>query len=205
MKKSIRKFLLINLLLAISITTTLTAIGNYYLDQKDIEAHLDALMAVSALSYDALLGDYPTKRNLHAIQTSLHRISNDTHHFSFQVWSQQGKALLHAPNAPILYPDQLKDGFSTVCVKNNRWRVFSTTNLNSGARLILTDHYATRNELRRQIAQDDLYIMLLTFPLSGLFIWIIIGRGLASLDSVAKEVSHRAPSHLEPVNLQSLP
>ena len=57
MKSSIRKFLLINLLLAITITTTLTAIGNYYLDQKDIQDHLDTLMAVSALSYQALLGD----------------------------------------------------------------------------------------------------------------------------------------------------
>ena len=57
MPTSIRKFLLINLLLAITITTTLTAIGNYYLDEKDIHEHLDIIMAISALSYQALLGD----------------------------------------------------------------------------------------------------------------------------------------------------
>lgn len=74
MKSSIRKFLLINLLLAITITTTLTAIGNYYLDQKDIQDHLDSLMAVSALSYQALLGDDLHQRPLSKIQEALETI-----------------------------------------------------------------------------------------------------------------------------------
>ena len=68
MKSSIRKFLLIYLLLAITITTTLTAIGNYYLDEKDIQEHLDTLMAVSALSYEALLGEDLYQRPLKPIQ-----------------------------------------------------------------------------------------------------------------------------------------
>ena len=85
MKLSIRKFLLINLFLAVSVTTVLTAIGNYYLDQKNI------------------------------------------------------------------------------------------------------------------------YIMLLTFPLSGVLIWLIIGRGLKSLDRVAQEVANRAPSHLEQVDIADVP
>ena len=74
MKSSIRKFLLINLLLAITITTTLTAIGNYYLDEQDIQEHLDTLMAVSALSYEALLGDDLNQRPLEKIQSSLNSI-----------------------------------------------------------------------------------------------------------------------------------
>tara|TARA_R110002126_G_scaffold273866_1_gene418688 strand:+ start:226498 stop:227643 length:1146 start_codon:yes stop_codon:yes gene_type:complete len=126
LKTSIRKFLLINLLLAISLTTFLTAIGNYYLDQKDIEEHLDTL-------------------------------------------------------------------------------IFSRLNKPSGAQLILAERYQIRNELARRITHDDIYIMLLTFPLSGLLIWIIIGRGLLSIDRVAKEVAHRAPTHLEPVSLDAIP
>lgn len=126
MKTSIRKFLLINLLLAISLTTFLTAIGNYYLDQKDIQEQLDTL-------------------------------------------------------------------------------IFSRLNNPSEARLILAERYQIRNELARRITHDDIYIMLLTFPLSGLLIWIIIGRGLLSIDRVAKEVAHRAPTHLEPVNLDAIP
>lgn len=223
MKSSIRKFLLINLLLAITITTTLTAIGNYYLDQKDIQDHLDTLMAVSALSYQALLGDDLHQRPLIKIQGALETIPQkiDAYYqkrflndqppasyldkFNFQVWSNGGKLLLHSSTAPKIPLTSEIDGFSDKNILDQNWRVFTTYNDKAGIRTVLAERYDTRNELGQRIAQDDLYIMLLTFPLSGLLIWIIIGRGLDSLDKVAEEVANRAPSHLEPVNLEEIP
>jgi two-component system sensor histidine kinase QseC len=222
-KSSIRKFLLINLLLAITITTTLTAIGNYYLDQKDIQDHLDTLMAISALSYQALLGDDLNQRPLDKIQEALETIpqkidlyykkrylneeppENYLDKFNFQVWTNGGKLILHssaAPKAPLIAET---DGFSDKKISDQNWRVFTTYNPKSSTRTVLAERYDTRNELGHRIAQDDLYIMLLTFPLSGLLIWIIIGRGLDSLDKVAIEVANRAPSHLEPVDLKEIP
>ncbi len=223
MKSSIRKFLLINLLLAITITTTLTAIGNYYLDQKDIQEHLDTLMAISALSYQALLGDDVYKRQLPQIQNALELIPHKIEHyyqrrflsdlppknyfnkFNFQVWTNGGKLLLHSSSAPKIPLTSDIDGFSDKLLNNQKWRVFTAYNDKSGTRTALAERYDTRNELGRRIAQDDLYIMLLTFPLSGLLIWIIIGRGLDSLDRVAQEVANRAPTHLDPVNLREVP
>lgn len=223
MKSSIRKFLLINLLLAITITTTLTAIGNYYLDQKDIQEHLDTLMAISALSYQALLGDDLHRRPLLKIQESLETIPQkvDAYYqhaaiedevpehyldkFNFQVWTDGGKLLLHSSKAPKIPLTADTDGFSDKMIANQKWRVFTTYNAKAGIRTVVAERYDTRNELGHRIAQDDLYIMLLTFPLSGLLIWIIIGRGLDSLERVAQEVANRAPSHLEPVDIKELP
>lgn len=223
MKSSIRKFLLINLLLAITITTTLTAIGNYYLDQKDIQDHLDTLMAISALSYQALLGDDLHQRPLTKIQDALETIpqkidayyqkrfltedlpDNYLDKFNFQVWTNGGKLLLHSSTAPKSPLTAEVDGFSDKRMADQNWRVFTTYNDKAGIRTVLAERYDTRNELGHRIAQDDLYIMLLTFPLSGLLIWIIIGRGLDSLDKVAEEVANRAPTHLEPVNLEEVP
>ena len=212
-----------NLLLAITITTTLTAIGNYYLDQKDIQEHLDTLMAISALSYQALLGDDLHQRPLLKIQDTLETIPQkvDTYYqhplledeppehyidkFNFQVWTNGGKLLLHSSSAPKIPLTSDKDGFSDKMIGNQKWRVFTTYNNKAGIRTVLAERYDTRNELGHRIAQDDLYIMLLTFPLSGLLIWIIIGRGLDSLDRVAQEVANRAPTHLEPVNIKEVP
>jgi two-component system sensor histidine kinase QseC len=209
--------------LAITITTTLTAIGNYYLDQKDIQDHLDTLMAVSALSYQALLGDDLHQRPLLKIQDTLEtipqkidtfyqkRFLNNEHpenymdKFNFQVWTNGGKLLLHSSTAPKIPLTSEVDGFSDKQIADQDWRVFTTYNDKAGIRTVLAERYDTRNELGHRIAQDDLYIMLLTFPLSGLLIWIIIGRGLDSLDKVAEEVANRAPSHLEPVDLQEVP
>ena len=223
MKKSIRKFLLVNLLLAITITTTLTAIGNYYLDQKDIQEHLDTLMAISALSYQALLGDDLHQRPLIKIQDTLetipHKVESYYQHpplnaelpehyqdkFNFQVWTDGGRLLLHSSHAPKIPLTADTDGFSDKLIDNQKWRVFTTYNIKAGIRTVLAERYDTRNELGHRIAQDDLYIMLLTFPLSGLLIWIIIGRGLDSLDRVAQELANRAPSHLEGMNIKDAP
>ncbi len=223
MKISIRKFLLVNLLLAITITTTLTAIGNYYLDQKDIQEHLDALMAITTMSSQALLGNDLHSRSLDKIQDDLdeipekiesyfqYRFLNDgtplsyINKFNFQIWSDQGKLLLHSPQAPPLPLSIEKNGFSNRMVDGQDWRIFTSYNANAGFRTVVAERYDTRNELGHRIAQDDLYIMLLTFPLSGLLIWIIIGKGLDSLDSVAKEVANRAPNQLEPMDLEGVP
>lgn len=225
MKASIKKFLLINLLLAITITTTLTAIGNYFLDEKDIQEHLDTLMAISALSYEALLGDNLTENDINDIQKHLNKIpekiqidfpdsfltdtppQNYLNKFDFQVWTPypHKRLLLQSSNTKPMNILTSKDGFSDQNIEGENWRIFKSHNDYNGVQTILAEHYDTRQELGRKIAKDDLYIMLLTFPLSGLLIWIIISRGLASLDRVAEEVANRAPNNLEAVNLQEVP
>lgn len=223
MKFSIRKFLLINLLLALTITTSLTAIGNYYLDQKDIQDHLDTLMQIAALSYQALLGDDLPSRSLSHIQEKLDKIplpvelsaenSLNTHKplhahlgkFNFQVWTPQGKLILYSPNASKISLFTNQSGFSDKIIEQQKWRIFTTCNSKTNICIILGERYETRSELGRRLAVNDLYIMLLTFPLSGLLIWIIVGRGLDSLHRVAQEVANRAPNYLEPVDLQGVP
>ncbi len=222
MRSSIRKFLLVNLLLAVTITTTLTAIGNYYLDQKDIQEHLDALMAISALSYQALLSEDLHHRPISNIQANLNRIPHQIEtysprphflnqtpeyyldKFNFQVWSHH-HLILRSPGAPTIPLFTEQDGFSDKMIGGQKWRVFTTTTKNTHIHIVLAERYDTRNELGQRIALDDLYIMLLTFPLSGVLIWIIIGKGLDSIERVTQEVADRAPSHLEAVNIKALP
>jgi len=223
LKPSIRKFLLINLLFAVTVTTTLTAVGNYYLDQRNIQEHLNSLMAISALSYQALLGNDVNQRQLQTIQNDLNTIpgkiesyysrSNAAHQapdfflekFNFQVWSDNNRLLLHSSGAPKLPLLSKKEGFHNKLVEQQHWRVFTTTNPNANIHTVLAERYDTRNELGRRIALDDLYIMLLIIPLSGFLIWIVIGRGLDSLESVAHELANREPNHLEPVKIEALP
>lgn len=223
MKQSIRRFLLINLLLTLLMTTTLTAIGNYYLDQKDIQEHLDTLMAISALSYQALLGDDIQYRPLNSIQSTLKKIPETIEHyypkrpiyqeppsyhldkFNFQVWNKEGQLLLHSSLSPMLSLTSQQPGFSDKTIDDQSWRLFTTGNNKAGASTVLAERYDTRNDLAQRIAQDDIYIMLLMFPLSGILIWMIIGHGLRSLNRITKEVANRAPSHLESVNISKVP
>lgn len=222
-RASIRKFLLIYLLLAITLTTTLTAIGNYYLDQKDIQEHLDTLMAISALTYQSLLGNDLPARPIPDIQKTLASIPFDLkklykhrkffkeapqyylEKFNFQIWNQKDEILIHSSAEPIYGLNSTDEGFSDKMVNHESWRLFTSINPESGTKTIIAERYDTRNDLGQRIAEDDVYIMFLTFPLSGLLIWLVIGRGLISLERVTKEVANREPSHLESVRLKEIP
>ncbi len=65
--------------------------------------------------------------------------------------------------------------------------------------------HALQTWLKQSVAKDDIYIMLLTFPILGILIWLVLAYGLSSLQRVATELAHRAPNYLEPVDLESVP
>lgn len=222
MNISIRKFLLLNLLLAVTITTTVTVVGNYYLDQRDIQQHLDSLLLQSSLAFETLIGSDIQERDMTRLQTQINKIPMLASHlfrngihglddrrylnsFQFQVWRDDGKLLLHSANAPKLPLSDGTPGFSDKFINEHQWRVYTIYNAKLGLNIVVAERYDIRNELVRRIAIDDFYIMLWTYPFSGLLIWIIIGRGLDSLRRVAREVAYRDPSNLDPVNAETVP
>lgn len=222
MKLSIRKFLLLNLLLAITATTSITAIGNYYLDQEDIQNNLDSLLGQAAISLQTLVGSDVQKRDLNNVQQSLNTIPGLVKNFlsaakinylqplysnkyAFQVWGNGGKLLLHSSNAPTFPISDYKVGFSDKNINGEPWRVATVQSPEKGLTFMVAEHYNVRDRLAHVIMKDDIYIMLLTYPLSGILIWIIIGRGLSSIRRVADEVAERAADHLDPVDLEAVP
>lgn len=221
MKGSIRKFLLINLLLTMVITTVLTALGNYYLDNKVIRNHLDLLLGQASFSFEALLGNDFHSRNLPLLQKQLDKIPvrsknefsktgelslyNLHEKYQFQVWSNSGKLLLSSAQAPTQPLSNGQEGFSNLSIHGVKWRTFTTHNAKLGIYIVLAEKFGMQVLLANNLAIDDIYIMLIIYPLAGLLIWLIVGRGLASLRRVADEVSHRVPNYLEPVNAHSVP
>lgn len=220
MKLSIRKFLLLNLLLAITATTSLTAIGNYYLDQQDIQNNLDALLTQTALSFQALIS--ADNKNLKLLQNELNnipRLANDflqqtklTHlntdfasKYEFQIWGPRQQLLLRSYQAPTYPITKFEAGFSNQNFNGEPWRVVTVQNVTHDLTIMMAEHYTVRNHLAHVIMRDDVYIMLLTYPLSGILIWIIIGRGLSSIRRVADEVAQRAADRLDPVDLDAVP
>lgn len=225
MMVSIRRFLLVNLLLTITITTSLTALGDYYIDQQDIHDHLDMLLSHTAFAFAGLLTTQLDKNDFYQIQNGLNQISKSIEEvfkkgnaeeellpsdyinkYQLQVWDNQGHLLLHTARHNTILPLYNQPiGFSDKVINDVIWRVFSIKNSYGNLRIVVAEKYDIRTELAHRIARDDVYIMLITYPLSGLLIWLIIGKGLDSIRLVAHEISHRAPSHLVPVDMGSVP
>ncbi|EKD75692.1 MAG: hypothetical protein ACD_44C00049G0015 [uncultured bacterium] len=210
---SIRKFLLINLLLVITLVTYVTLVGNYYVDQKEIQKHLDLLMSQYAFSLQALIAHENIPQNAKDIQKKLNNIPNlaknfiDVKESNYQIliWDKKGNLLLYSAAAPKISFKNLHEGFGDVYANGQPWRMFSLFNHYSKYNIAVLEGYDIRNELAQSITRDDIYIMLITYPLCGFLIWIIIGRGLSVLNKVAKEVANRAPAHLNPVDIDYVP
>ncbi len=221
MKVSIRNFLLINLLLTIIMATFLTAVGNYYLDSKDIRLHLDLLLGQASFDFQALLGQDFHSRDLVKLQQGLDDIPSDIkkslktadeqnllkyeEKYQFLVWNDDGKLVLHSADAPNISFLKSRDGFANITVNGVKWRAFSRYNSKQKIYITVAEQFTSQILLAHSLAVDDIYIMLIVYPIAAILIWLIVGQGLKSILRVTYEVSHRAPNFLDPVNAQSVP
>lgn len=226
MTPSIRTFLLINLFLSVTLITSLSIIGNLVLSHKDIQKQLDTQLVHTAVSIQALLSMELAANEVNTIQNNLaisrinsnqssppagialpKNINANDHNFyiEFQVWDAQNHLLLHSPGAPVIPFTDGAPGLANVTLKSQAWRVYTLTDKNTHYTLMIAEHINYRQALENRLTQDSIYIMLLSYPFLALLIWFIVGKALYILKRVTLEVSHRAPSFLEPFDLTAVP
>jgi two-component system sensor histidine kinase QseC len=202
------------------LATTLTVIGNYILDQRDIEQHLDSLLGQSGLVFQALISDDFKTRNLEKVQEQLNEVPtmvqqmyrsgqnkkiNLEDKFQFQVWDQKGDLLVHSVNAPKVPLSNGENGFNNIRIDGRTWRTLTITDADSDLKIVVGERSDSRVQLAHSIARDDIFIMLLIYPLLGFMIWITIGKGLSPLNKIAYEVSNRDRSNLSIVDSTFVP
>jgi two-component system, OmpR family, sensor histidine kinase QseC len=221
---SIRRFLLFNLLSTVIATIIITAFGNYYIDTQAINAGLDNLLVETGSLLKTITNNthFLTPATLKVIQSQLNtrniskknyssnshiNIANITQKqlpYKFQLWDGEGKLLLSSektPTAPLIS----KPGLSDKSIDGQKWRTFTIYDSKRGVILVLAEQYAARHTMIHDMLVSDTYLTLFIYPLSGMFIWLIIGSGLKSIRFFAKEMAERAADHLDPVDLNKVP
>ena len=117
MAPSIRTYLLINLLLSVTLITSLAIIGNLFLAHQDIRVQLDAQLIRTTLRLQAIFSGTPNLKNFSQIQAQIKNenqyldelkntntlrpaaVKQAARNFEFQIWSPQKKLLLHSEYA----------------------------------------------------------------------------------------------------------
>jgi two-component system, OmpR family, sensor histidine kinase QseC len=218
---SIRNFLVTNLLLSVIIITSLTMVANFFLENKELQNQLDIKLAESAFAIQAFMSQTPSAEELEHIQNNIDSISvvhhpvvyhkdakffaNSHETFRFQVNNRYGLAILHSAAAlPPIFTNAYI-GLSHGTYNKKSWRIFATIDPITKVKIIVAEQYDFRHLLTGQITQESMLAMLISYPFLGLLIWIIIGRGLGSLQRVSDEVRRRAPDHLEPIDVSQVP
>ncbi len=206
MIRSIRYFLLVSLLISITLASAITAIGNYLLDEHVVQPSLDSQLVKMASLINIL--SQSAKENNAVRQTIIQNIqknlSASTQRFMFQVWDRKGNLLLHSTAA---YPE-LKHapfGFSDQILEKKDWRIYTMSDKAMKIKILVGESYLTRTQLADDIARNNAYILLVTYPIFGLLVWLIVSLALRSITRVTGEISNRASTYLAPVDMRQIP
>lgn len=224
MRISIRRLLLVNLLVCVALIIVLTAVGVYYLGTNDVDQLMDRELVHSTLVFKALLGAISDRADIDKVQSKLDNVLADeaailnlnpkSHSrntslqdfpLQYQLWDKTGHLILHSTDAPTEPLSNGTVGFSNTFLNSKSWRVYTSYNAETGNTFIVGARNALQTWLKQSVAKDDIYIMLLTFPVLGILIWLVLAHGLSSLKRVADELATREPNFLEPVNIEHVP
>ncbi len=207
MIRSIRRFLLISLLISMTIASSITAIGNYLLDKQIIQPYLDdqlvKLSTFAGLMSHTLMQDKHAQEKIVAFVN--HSSRKNTMPFFFQVLTKEKKVLMHSTTLPQEVALNIPLGFSNVQINNSDWRTYTAIDPMTQNKIVVAEQYDTRNQLVDDITRNNGYILLITYPIFGILIWLIVGLALRSISRVTSEISNRASTYLEPVKAGNIP
>src|SRR3989338_4874477 len=224
MSPSIRTFLLINLLLSVTLITSLAIIGNLFLAHRDIQSQLDLELIRSSTQLGSLINNAPSlnadkvkQAILTSFQAPIRPIANSTNpalqqalremdrQTLFQIWDANNHLILRSNNAPVEILANNAPGFSTRWIEEESWRIYTSKDPSGRFILVLGEQSSFREHLENQLTQDSIFIMLITYPFLGVLIWLIVGRGLDPLRKIADSLHKRIPFNLQPLQVEAVP
>ncbi len=193
--KSIRRELLVWLLLGLALAVIGAAIGTYLRARDEANELFDyQLREMAASLTDAPFVAAPASAG------GIGGAGSDA--LVVQIWDKSGVQLfLSQPRREL--PQNAQLGFTTIATDSGQWRVFST--LAEGQVVQVAQPVRARQELAASMALRTIVPLLAVLPFLAALIWITIARGLRPLDRVAAAVARRSPTVLEPVDERGLP
>jgi two-component system OmpR family sensor kinase len=192
--RSIRRELLVWLLLGIALAVAAAAVGTYWRARDEANALFDYQLKEMAAS----LTDAPFA----AVPASAGTIGAGSDAMVVQIWDRNGVQLFLSQPHRIL-PQNAQLGFTTLATENGPWRVFSA--LAAGQVVQIAQPMSARRELAASMALRTIMPLLAVLPFLAILIWFTIARGLKPLDRVAAAVARRSPTLLEPLPETDLP
>lgn len=202
--KSIRKFLLLNLLISISVILILTAIGNFLLSNYDIDYHLDSQLRQTTQLIHTLFIKQAISTNKASRVTQELKTSHNFSGYEYRIWNKKGRLLMSSPNSPNLTPLSAA-GISSIKVDDENWRTYTIIDKQHNVMTTVAESLNTRNELDQRIAWDNIIILICTYPILGMLIWLIVGHALNSLKNLTHHLAQRSATELSPINVEEVP
>jgi len=118
--------------------------------------------------------------------------------YAFQVW-QDGEILQRSSNTPVTAISSLQEGYQDVNFGRYRWRSYTWIDPLRNRQAMAAERVDTRNMLAERVIMKSVMPVIVTLPVAGLLIWLIVGYGLAPLRNLAAHLRSRRAEDLRPI------
>lgn len=199
--------------MTIVLTTFVSIVGSYYLQEKRINETMDDLLVEVGLIFNKMARAHnfyqETQENKHIRLTryiaDLNRVSlKNKGKYLFQARDQSGNFMGGLPSyehASLIG----KAGFSDKYINGKKWRVFTAYNTRDNYVFALAEDYDFRYIIFKNLIRDGIFLILLIYTTSGFCIWLLMNSALKRIRSFANEVSTREANRLDPISTDKVP
>ncbi|MEJ2397279.1 MAG: histidine kinase dimerization/phospho-acceptor domain-containing protein [Gammaproteobacteria bacterium] len=186
--KSIRRTLLVTLLVGMSTVMIIGAYATYRVARNEANTIFDYYLRQIALSFR----DQRFKLN-----PRVNIPDEKDFDFVIRVWNVDGVTVYYSrPHRSL--PNLTKLGYSTVKTPDGTWRVYAIQYLDETVEV--AQPLSVRDTQAASAALRTLTPFMFLLPLLGLLIWFIVDRGLRPLTQLTRAVLPRTPASLEPLD-----
>jgi len=202
--KSIHRYLLVSLILALSAGSLLITGFTYVHAAEEIDELYDRnMMEIAATlksQMDALkLGNTHVKS---VIGPSLSMNLKEEQDYLIQIWNQYQEPV-YISHKKMTFPYQDAPGLRMVEINGQRWRTYGMNDAGFTIQISQPEH--ARKLFVREMAQSLLYPLLGLIPLVGTLIWLAVGRSLRPLNEISQAIMKRSATSLEPISEANIP
>ncbi|MCP8352658.1 sensor histidine kinase [Candidatus Synchoanobacter obligatus] len=223
MNKSIQRFLTINALSVVGLSTLLATIAIFFLRQDSIKLHLNAELSLEARSIEPFLTKRLSSQELNNIQIKINNIpleaTSETpidtdneallkgilNSTQFQVWDlRRQELILRSPSAPSI-PLDSKLGLQNIQHQSHQWTTYSIEISNLNYKIVTMQRHDMRLGYEQQLITDTLIVISLCFLFLGFSLKLIISRSLVTLEKTTSQLKKNEPSNLEALRYNNAP
>lgn len=206
--KSIRGFLIIILLAIVTLANFFAALRGYLGSMEEAERLFNQRMQqqVNLLHYSLpQLTEQISARQHPLVFPTLESGSESS--LEFQWITAEGELLARSSAMPeqLVIPLPLEEGFRFINVNQYRWHTLVTQSADKKSWFIVAERDDQRYRLAESMILQAVYPMLLTIPIIGLIIWLILGVGLKPVRQLAEELRIREATDLHAIDQQHMP
>ena len=174
--KSIRFFLILSLLAAITLGNFVAAVYGYKSSMAEAEALLDTQLADTAA---LILTMRPARTQVS---------SPPSERLAFQIWSADQTLVQRSENSSLVPIGKFEQGYRDENFAEYRWRVLSQFDEDSAVWLMVAERIDIRIDLADDIILRALLPIIISLPLIAAIVWLLVGNGLSLIGKLAAEL-----------------